>query len=73
MLFSKLISVCLPYASAFIRPGIPNMTVKFIHVVGFFLPYPKKLPRREIPRYIVFVSLSGLRLGSSDLREVNLL
>ena len=41
VLYAELIAVGLSYRPAFIGPGIPNMTVEVVNVVGLFLPYPK--------------------------------
>ena len=42
VLYAQLIAVCLAYTAALIRPGVPDMAVQVIYVVGLFLPYPKE-------------------------------
>ena len=39
--YTKLIAVCLAYASAFVSPCVPNVTVEVVDVVGLFLPNPQ--------------------------------
>ena len=43
MLYSHLIAVCLADRAVFLSPTVPYMAVQIVHIIGFFLPYPKHL------------------------------
>ena len=50
MFYAHLIAVGLSDGSVLVRPGIPDMTVKVMNIVGFFLPDPKHFIRRTLKR-----------------------
>ena len=43
MFYTKLIAVGLADAAVFICPGVPDMRVELIYIVGLFLPNPENL------------------------------
>ena len=49
-LLRELIAVRLTDGAVFIRPAVPNVRGKLMHVIALFLPNPKKLVHTGLKR-----------------------